>query len=370
MKIAMIGQKAIPAVSGGVERHVEELSRRLVSRGHSVTVYNRRGYAAAGQKNYAGIRLKEIFTIGSKSLEAPLYSFLAAIDAAAGDYDIVHFHALGPAAVSFIPRIFRKKIIVTIHGLDWQRSKWGRLARLYLKFGEKASVWFSNRTVAVSKSLKHYIENKYGKECIYIPNGVTIPETRDAKLITTIYGLQKNEYILFLSRLVPEKGCHYLINAFKSVNKGIKLVIAGGSSYTSSYCSGLLRHSSPDIIFTGEVRGSLLEELFSNALFYILPSEIEGLPISLLEAMSYGLCPLVSDIPENLEVISGEEMCGFSFHTKDAGSLKDMLEYMLSKPVEVAKKGGFAKELVKSRYNWDEIATRTEELYKSVLLQA
>jgi len=175
--------------------------------------------------------------------------------------------------------------------------------------------------------------------------------------------LIKDGYILFLARLVPEKGCHHLLKAFCGIDTNTKLVVAGGSSYTDDYRNQLLKYESENIIFTGVVQGDLLRELYSNALFYVLPSEIEGLPIGLLEAMSYGLCPLVSDIEENLEVISSGVGCGFSFKSANAESLKQMLEHMLENNVEVKEKGNQAKRLVCELFNWDTAATMTEAIY-------
>lgn len=369
MKIAMIGQKCVPAASGGVERHVEELSRRLVERGHMVTVYNRRGYLKNKTGTYSGIHLKEIFTVRNKNLEALLYAFLASVKAILDRQELVHYHALGPAAMCFIPRIFGKKVVTTIHGLDWQRAKWGKLARAYLKLGEAVSVCFSHRIIVVSGKLKKYMDAKYpdsAEKIVYIPNGVPPAEILPAIEITEKYGLDSKGYILFLARLVPEKGCHYLLKAFCEINRDIKLVIAGGSSYSDQYCRELMKYSSDKIIFTGDVHGNLLKELYSNALFYVLPSEIEGLPISLLEAMSYGLCPLVSDIEENMEVISSETDCGYHFQSANVEDLRVMLETMLSNVEKVFDKGLLAKRLVEERFRWDTAVDRTDELYKLV----
>lgn len=368
MKIAMIGQKGIPVSAGGVERHVEEIGKRLVQRGHNVTVYNRLGYSETESSKYYGIDLKETYTIHNKALEPVIYSFLASIDSIFRNYDIVHYHALGPASMSFIPRLSSKKIVVTVHGLDWQREKWGAFAKLYLKLGEKACVYFPHKTITVSSKLKTYFENKYNKTVYYIPNGVNRPEIYPVSIISEKFGLDKNSYILFLARIVPEKGCHYLVEAFKQIKTNVKLVIAGGSSYTDKYYSELQKNASDNVIFTGEVRGKMLNELYSNALFFVLPSEIEGLSLSLLEAMSYGLCPLVSDIEENIEAICSDNRCyGYSFTSGNADSLKVILVYMLDNMEEVAKKGELAREYILKKYSWDNVTDELEELYKSIL---
>jgi glycosyltransferase involved in cell wall biosynthesis len=367
MKIAMIGQKGIPSVSGGVERHVEELGARLAEKGHKVTIYNRKGYAQKKLHESRSMLLTEVFTIKNKFLEAPIYSFLASIKAVLDKQDIVHYHAIGPSFMAFLPRLFGKKVVVTVHGLDWQRAKWGRIARAYLKICEKAAIFFPHKTVVVSNKLEKYFDDKYGKrakKAIFIPNGVNTANPLPPNLIKEYYGLEKKKYILFLARLVPEKGCHYLLEAFERVHADVKLVIAGGSSHSEDYCKKLSKYASEKVIFTGEVKGDLLNELYCNALFYILPSEIEGLPISLLEAMSYGICPLVSDIEENLEVISKKGICGFQFRSVDTIDLQLKLQYMISHPDEVVMKGEWAKKCTDEFYDWDDITQRTENIYR------
>ncbi|WP_368294261.1 glycosyltransferase family 4 protein [Dehalobacter sp. TBBPA1] len=369
MKIAMIGQKGISIFAGGVERHVEEISKRLTKKGHEVTVYCR-AIGKAGRstlENYHGINLKYIPTSENKYLEPIIYTFKATMDSLTKQYDIIHYHALGPASLSFIPKIIGKNVIVTVHGLDWKRDKWGQLAKLYLKFGEKVSARFPDKVISVSENLREYYLYKYIKkedEVIYIPNGVNSQPLREEKEIMK-YGLEKGKYILFLARLVPEKGAHYLINAYRDLSTDKKLVIAGGSSYTDSYVNEI-KEKNPNnkIIFTGDVKGPLLEELFSNAFVYVLPSDVEGMPITLLEAMSYRKCCLVSDIPENVNVI--DEDCGFSFKKSDESDLKRKLEYLLLNPEIVNITGQKAYEKVVMHYNWDNISESTEKVYYDV----
>ncbi len=369
MKIAMIGAKGIPAVSGGVERHVEELAARLAAMGHTVTVYNRRGYAPRGLKETRSIRLREIFTVKNKFLEAPIYSLFASVRALIDRQELFHYHALGPAMMAFLPRLFGKKTVVTVHGLDWQRAKWGRFARAYLKWCETAAIVFPHKTIVVSNKLKKYFGGKYEKragkiECI--PNGVTPAQAPAERKMAEKYGLEHKKYILFLARLVPEKGCHTLLKAFDGLDCDVKLVVAGGSSHSDEYCRELYQYASDKIIFTGEVFGDQIKELYSGALFYVLPSEIEGMPISLLEAMSYGLCPLVSDIEENMEVLLQLGGCGFSFRSGDAGNLRERLLYLLAHPGDVAARGALAQEYVTRTFDWDTAADKTEATYLSI----
>lgn len=367
MKIAMIGQKGIPISSGGIERHVEEIGKRLVEHGHDVTVYNRKGCASFHGDNYEGINIRTTFTIRVKGFEAAIYSLIASIDALFRGYDVIHYHALGPAAACMVPRILGKKVVVTVHGLDWQRKKWGRIAKAYLKFGEKVAACFSNEIISVSVKLKDYFAAKYKRDSIFIPNGVLPPVIREANLISK-YGLYKNGYILFLARLVPEKGCQYLLEAYSKIDTDVKLVLAGDGSYTDAYCRELYEYKGNNIIFTGEVKGELLEELYSNALCYVLPSEIEGMPISLLEAMSYGICSVVSDIEENLQVVNKDgEDYGYTFKTQNSESLKEKLIYMLNNREEILMLGKKAQEYVLKNYDWERITGSLEDVYKSLV---
>jgi len=374
LKIAMIGQKGIPAIYGGVERHVEEISSRLAIKGHDVTVYCRPYYMKENQyygNTYNNIKIKTVPTIKSKHLDAIVHCFASSMDSLFRNYDIVHYHAIGPATLSFIPRIRNKKSIVTVHGLDWQRKKWNKFASLFLQFGERASYFFPAGTIVVSKTLKKYYDAKYHANVSYIPNGINLPEISCADIIKSKYNLDKNSYIVFISRLVPEKGCHYLIDAYKNIKTEKKLVIVGGSSHSDKYVEKIKNMASMDkrIIFTGNVYGKELNELFSNAYIFVLPSELEGLPIVILEALSFGKCVLASDISENMEVIApnGTDEYGFSFKTKNVMDLKQKLEFLINNPDKVNTISCNSRQYANSNYNWDTIACQTEEFYYSVL---
>lgn len=365
MKICMIGQKGIPSRAGGVEIHVEELATRLVESGNDVTVYCRASYCDEIKETHNGIKLKYIPSINTKHLDAITYTFMASIDAVKNKYDIVHYHALGPSLLSFIPRMFGKKVVCTVHGLDWQREKWGKIAKKALKTGELATVVFPNKTISVSKSIKDYYNSRYNNDTVYIPNGVDDKKAIPADLIKQKYDLNKDEYILFLARLVPEKGVHYLIEAYNKLNTNKKLVIAGGSSHSDDYMQHIqkMADENKNIIMTGFIKGQELEELFSNAYLYVLPSEIEGLPISLLEAMSYGQCCLVSDIKENTDVILEY---GYSFESKNVDSLRQELQYLLENKEEVDKVREKVKTYVQEKYDWQVVADQTLEEYKKL----
>lgn len=317
LKIAMIGHKRIPSREGGIEIVVEQLAVRMVQVGHRVDVYNRAGHHVSGTesdnknklKQYRGVRIITIPTLENKKLNAVVYSFLATIRALFGQYDVIHYHAEGPCSMLWIPHLFGIHTVATIHGLDWQRSKWSGFAEKFLLFGERVAVKYADEMIVLSANMQKYFMDTYGRKTVLIPNGVVRPEKKSDDHIREKWGLTKGCYVLFLARLVPEKGVHYLLDAYKEIQTDKKLVIAGGSSHTDDYVEKIKEKASQDsrVLMTGFVQGELLEELYSNAYVYVLPSDVEGMPISLLEAMSYGNCCLISDIAENLEVVTDAE---------------------------------------------------------------
>ena len=369
LKIAMLGHKRIPSREGGVEIVVGELATRMAQRGFDVTCFNRKGRHIGGpafeeeiKNQYCGVKLKSVWTVDKKGIAAMTASFAGAVLAAIGNYDVVHFHAEGPCAMMWIPKLFGKKCIATIHGLDHQRAKWGRFASWYIRTGEKCAVRFANEIIVLSENVKKYFKDTYNRQTVFIPNGVQPVEPKKAEEITRHYGLHKDEYILFLGRLVPEKGIQYLIKAYKALKTDKKLVIAGGASDSAEFLGELteLAGDDPRIIFTGFIQGRLLEELYSNAYIYVLPSDLEGMPISLLEAMSYGNCCLTSDIPECTSVLGAY---GATFRRGDAESLRDRLQRLCDDQQSVDWYKKQAAEYVCSRYNWDDVTAKTLVLY-------
>lgn len=374
LKIAVIGHKRIPSREGGIEIVVYELANRLAAAGNLVDVYNRSGSHVSGARFesrdmplHKNVRLITVPTPQAKSLNAFVYSFFAAVRALFGGYDVVHFHAEGPAAMCFMPRLFGIRTVVTIHGLDWQRSKWGGFASKYLKFGEKTAAQYADEIIVLSRAVQRYFEEQYGRRTVYIPNGVSKPQPRPAGIITEKWGLKKDAYILFLGRIVPEKGVHYLIEAFSRLNAGLPLVIAGGSSHSQEYFESLKKQAQGrNVIFTDFVQGAELEELYSNAYIYVLPSDLEGMPVSLLEAMSYSNCCLTSDIPECTEV------CGENavyFKKGDVDSLENVLRRLLSDKNAAAGYKSAAAGYVLSRFSWDETAKKTLSLFRGEPLE-
>lgn len=306
MKIAMIGHKRIPSREGGIEIVVEELAARMVKMGHKVIAYNRSGHHVSGEEfetyqgsDYQGIQLKDVWTIDKKGLAAMTSSVSASIRIAFGKYDVVHYHGEGPCAMMWLPKLFGKRCVATIHGLDWQREKWKNgFGSKYIKFGEKVAVKCADEIIVLSESVQEYFEKTYGRKTVFVPNGVNRPQLLEAEEINGKWNLSCCDYLLFLGRLVPEKGLRYLIQAYRKVQTDKKLVIAGGTSDTDTFVEELKEMAKGDkrILFTGFVQGKLLQELYSNAYLYILPSDLEGMPLSLLEAMSYENCCVVSDI--------------------------------------------------------------------------
>ena len=364
MKIAMLGSRGIPASYSGVEASLQEICPRLVRRGHEVCAYCATG-TAPGRTTYAGVSLRKLPAIYTKHLETATRTFLSTIQEVLEDSDIVHFHALGPSLLSFLPRLTGKKTVATIHGLDWRHAKWGPAARTLLKFGEWGAVHLPDATIVVSRTLKDYLRNKHGKDIVYIPNGVTLRQPRERKLLASL-GLATAPYILFVSRLIPGKGLEHLLTAFNQIRTDHKLVLAGDAAYDRHYVEHLrqLAAGNPDVIFTGFVTGALLEELFSNAEFYVFPSQTEGLSISLLEAMSYGRCVLVSDIPPNREVVADN---GFYFRPADAHDLKRSMTWLIANKDAATAKGCQGREHVRRNYDWDKIVDKIEDLYIKIL---
>jgi len=371
MKIAMIGHKRIPSREGGVEIVVEEISTRLAARGHEVYAYNRKGKYVYGSeneyakiKNYKGVKIIHTPTIPKKGLDALVYSFFAAFHALFQRYDVIHFHAEGPGVMIRLVRLFGIKTVSTIHGLDWKTAKWGGFAKRYLLFGEKTIAKKADEIIVLSSNNQKYFLDNYGRNTRFIPNGVNGPENRKPSIITEKYGLQGQDYLLFLGRIVYGKGLEYLIDAFKQLKTTAKLIIAGGSSHTDEYVEQIRERTADDsrIIMTGFIEGQLLDELFSNCAVYVMPSDSEGMSITLLEAMSYGCTCLVSDIPENTEVT---EDYAVTFKKSNTDDLKEKIELLLKEGF-----GKYSPEEIRSfilkKYNWDDVVDRHLEIYKNI----
>jgi glycosyltransferase involved in cell wall biosynthesis len=364
MKIAMIGQKGIPATYGGIERHVEEIGARLAERGHEVSVYARLHYTKVGGV-YRGMRIKRLPSINTKHFDTISHCAASTLDSIVRRYDIVHFHALGPSLFSCFPRVGRARTVVTIHGLDWQRGKWGPVAAWFLRHCERPSVAFPDRTIVVSKALQDHFLTQYRAATVVIPNGTNPPVQRPPNKIRK-YGLDRHRYVLYVGRLVPEKGCHILLEAFSRLDTDARLVMAGGSSFSDGYVDSLMRIRNGDerIQMLGYVYGDMLDELWSNAYLVVQPSFLEGFSISLVEAMSHGKCILASDIPENMEVV---EDCAVTFRTQDVEDLQSKLRDLLDDPLEVDRVARRCKTAAQERFSWSRIVEATEAVYRDAL---
>jgi glycosyltransferase involved in cell wall biosynthesis len=363
LKIAMFGIKGIP-VPGGAENVVEQIGSRLVQRGHEVLVYVRPHYTSRNIKTYRGMRLVHLPSVPTKNFDAITHSFLASLACMVEKPDIVHIHATGNSIYAIIPKLRGIPTVVQSHGLDWQRAKWGKLARAYLKMTDYTTVQFPSVTTAVSRKMQRYYQEKFHQPVVYIPNGVAPSKKVNPQEILR-YGLKGNDYILFAARLVPEKGCHDLIRAYRSLNSPEKkLVIAGDGSYNDPYAQTIKKNADKHILFLGFVEGRLLDELLSNAYMYVLPSEIEGLSTGLLEAMSYGNCVLVSDIEENVEAISG---AGFTFKSGSCDDLAVKMQALLQDEKMVERYRDLAKRTSNEKYDWERVTDQYEALYQFLL---
>lgn len=373
MKIAMIGHKAIPSTRGGIETVLTNICPLMVESGNEVVCYNRTTDRPEKEfekdmvnGEYKGVKLKKARTLKIKGISAMLASFSAAIACSFSKCDIVHFHAEGPSAAMVIPKFFGKKCVATVHGLDWQREKWGGgFASKYIKHGEKTLVKRADAVIVLSESARQYFEQTYGRKTVVIPNGISRPRLLSDDIIKEKYGLFKESYICMVARLTKEKGAHYLIEAYKRLDTDKKLVICGDTSDTDDYVAQLksMAGDNKNIIFTGFISGDTLGQIYSNSYVVCLPSDLEGMSISLLEALSYSNAVLCSDIPENTSV------CGNAALTFKKGNVDDLaqkLDFLLKNPKAAEKLRENSAEYVLSRFSWQNTAELTTELYEKI----
>lgn len=360
MRIAYIAVKGMP-IGGGIEKLTEEIGSRLVQRGHEVFVYSSRDFGTIDGL-YEGMEIKTVPSLNTKAFHKLSICFNAIRDVIRqSNADIVHVHAVGPSLFSIFPRLKGIPTVVQTHGLEWKRDKWGLMGKTFFKLADYTAVYFPHKTTSVSKVQKNYYEEKFGREIVYIPTGVNNVKTLKPQWVLE-KGLEPNRYILFAARLVEEKGAHYLIDAFRPIQTDMKLVIAGDAAHAQKYRAALKHKAAGDlrIIFPGFVTGEPMEELFSNAYLFCLPSTLEGLPIALLEAMSYGNCCVASNIPENLEAI---EEYGYTFKSRNTEDLRRVLTDLIEHSEKVDKKKEVARAHVLRNYSWDKIADQMEALY-------
>jgi glycosyltransferase involved in cell wall biosynthesis len=362
MRIAMLGVKTLPSASG-VEKVVEEVGSRLVSRGHEVTVFTRAHLARTESLEYRGIQIKPTWSIATKHLDAMTHAVAAALSIG-GRTDILHVHTTNFAPAIAISKFRGIPVVVQSHGLDWRRAKWGAGASAYLWASDATSRRWSDSVVVVSRTLEEAYKARAGRAPIYVPNGVARwpLESRD---VLAPLGLNGRRYVLFAARLVPEKGCHFLLEAFDRIRPdGVDLVIAGEDLYNGDYAQTLRRHAGPHVHFVGAVLGARFRALVQHADVFVLPSEIEGLSTGLLEAMSSRRCIVASALPENLEALGDT---GLTFPVGDVEQLAQALKTVLDDGPLREHMGDAAGARVSQLYDWDRSTQLLESIYEDVL---
>jgi len=366
MKIAVAGTRGFPGVQGGIENHCEQLYTHLAENGCNITVFTRKPYVAPNIHTYKGVSLISVSSPKNKFLEAFVHTFKGVIKARELKPDILHIHAIGPSFFTSLARILGMKVVVTHHGPDYKRKKWPLPAKIFLKFCEWIGVTFANEVITISQNISDDIKQKFSRNATVIPNGVEIPTKADTDKILKRYDLQKNRYILAVGRFVPEKGFHDLIDAFIELQvENWKLVIVGGADHEDRYSMSLKEKASKNsnIVLTGFLTGQPLQELYSHAGLFVLPSYYEGLPIVLLEAMSYGLSCIASDIPANRKIELSEDRF---FSAGDVDLLAKKIKEFINKPWDEEDKKRQI-EIIADRYNWESIAEETLRVYKKVI---
>lgn len=365
LRVAMIGQKGYPPVHGGIERHVAELAVRLSAHGCEVDIYSRPHYSEQdGPTGQVGVTVRRLPSIPTKHLDAISHTTLATLHVLGSGVDVVHYHALGPGLLAGLPRwLSRKPTVVTVHGLDWQRDKWGSVATGVLKLGERAAVHLPTATIVVSRALREHFRAVYGRETVYIPNGITTPVPRAPQLIRE-RGID-GPFVLFVGRLVPEKGCHLLLDAWRQLSETLrgthKLVVAGDAGFTPAYVRKLKEKAPAGTVFLGYVHGPILEELYTAADLVVLPSTLEGLSITLLEGMSYARCCLVSDIPPNVEVAAGHAVL---FPSGNIEALARAMTGLLGDAQRRERLGRAGQAHAVEKYSWSRVTAETAALYQ------
>jgi glycosyltransferase involved in cell wall biosynthesis len=360
MKVVMIGQKGIPALFGGIERHVEEVSCRLAQkRNYQVFVYARTYYTPKRVREYKRVNIVHLPTIQTKHLDTISHVFLATCHALLKiKPDVIHYQGVGPALCLWIPKLFspQTKVVFTFHCRDYFHKKWGKIAQLSLSLGEKIGCYFADEVIPTDLEVQKYIARKYNKKTHFIPHGVNQEKYQPAKLIKK-WGLEKDNYILVVSRLIPHKGIHYLINAYQRIKTDKKLVVVGPSFYTQEYENKLkkIAQDNPRILFLGAQSGKVLDELYSNAFIFVHPSEQEGLPLVVLEAASFGRPLLLSDIGTHQNMFKD---LPFFFKSKNTKDLKKNLEFLLNSPQLAYQRGKKLKEYSWQNYDWNKVVER------------
>jgi len=361
LRIAMLGSKGIPARHGGIERHVEELARRLVQRGHRVDVFTR-AYHPVRTATCDGVRLLRRPSLQTKHFDAASHTALCAIESAVrGGYDILHFHGIGPGL--FLPWAGKRaSTVFTYHAQDWRQRKWGPAARWFLRQGERTAIRHAGAVIAVSHLLQRYVQDTYGRQAHYIPNGATF-DIPDGDAALAQWGLRPEGYVLFVGRILADRGLGTLLDAFAALDGAHRLAVVGDVHVSPAALRALQARADPRVVFTGYQAGATLQSLYANAAVCVHPSEIEGLPIAVLEAMAHARPVVVSDIAENLEAIGDT---GVAFPVGNPDALRHVLAELLTQPQRAAALGQKACARARASYNWEDIVRATEDVYRSL----
>jgi glycosyltransferase involved in cell wall biosynthesis len=373
LRVAMVGQKGIPARYGGVETHVENIAVRLVARGHDVTVFCRsrlRGDTLAPGANgsFRGVHLLYRGSLNTKHLDAASHTFLSALESSyRHHFDVVHLHGIGPAAFAPVAGLFGRKVVSTFHALDWRQVKWGARAKSLLRRGESIGARSSDGVIAVSRLMQAHIQSAHGVDATYIPNGASLPTHAIAPAPLARWGLVPGEYLLTVGRIIADRDLETLLRAFARVRERyprLHLVVVGSETPRTEYSEKLERAAGERVVFTGDVFGDALEALYAHGVVYVLASRVEGLPITVCEAMAYGRPLVLSNIPENAEV--GGDAARY-FACGDDAALAGTVGALIEDPVGRETLGAAGKARCEAFYNWELIADQVESFYYRVL---
>ncbi len=359
LKIAIMGFRGIPACYGGFETFIEELAPRLVKKGHNVTVYGRSNIIDYKKEYYKGVRIVLLPTISHKYLDTVFHTFLCVVHSLFRKYDVVFILNAANSIFSILPRLAGKKVAVNVDGIERRRKKWGRIGKRWYSFGEFFSVIFPNVTVSDAGIIQEYYRKKYNKNSVMIPYGA-YTENISSKEILKKFGLEENEYFLYVSRLEPENNAHIVIEAFENVLTEKKLIIVGGAPYADEYIHLLKKTKDPRIIFTGFIFGKAYRELQSHAYCYVHATEVGGTHPALIEAMGFGNCTLVNDTPENVEVLDGT---GIIYKKNSVQDLKERMQSLVDHPHVIEQFGEKAKRRIEKSYSWDTVADEYDKLF-------
>lgn len=364
MKIAMLGTRGIPDGYSGFETAVEELSKRLVERGHEVVVYCRRHMVKHEGDTYLGVRLIKLPTITQKHLDTIVHTGLSTFHMLAKERcDVALYFIAGNSPLTLLPRLMGIPTVINVDGMDSQRAKWSRLAKIYLRFAERLAPMAATEVIADSKVIQEYYMKHFKAETVFIPYGADMAEVPGSKWLDE-YNITPREYVLFVGRLVPENRVHILIDAFNGIKTDKKLVIVGDASYSDAYIEKLKASAGKNVIFTGYLFGEGYRQLSHNAYVAAVPTTVGGTHPVIVEALAAGNCVIVSDHAPNLETIGD---AGISFNASaGADDLRDKLQMLIDDPDMVAEYREKAKRRAIDYYDWEVITDQYESLCRDL----